>query len=525
MFTAVTYLIFAAFIVRTIRQISFQSYLWQLKEYRPDRILSFVKTDQGKHLLFHKLSLLKWVLFIFYYLSPWPYFIYSLFCFWLLWIMELYLALADIYWKKWRFPVFTGKSIFIIVTALSFQFIPVIFIHWSSPLLLAPLLDKSLVPIVAFTVIMFSFPQDVIKRIIFWQAGKKMKDLKNIKVIGITGSFGKTSTKYFLSKILSGKYNVAFSPKSYNTDIALALYILQNLNKQTDIFVAEMGAYKKGEINKICSFLKPDIGIITGIGTQHLELFGNQDNLIRAKFELIDNLSSAGIAIINSTNRKLGKYIIAAKKRISLLITVEKEKISRNVTVHKTDLQFELKLNSRYCCFKAGLAGEQNIDNLITAIITANYLGLPLSDLQNRVSGIIQPEETMQIVKSTQKLTLIDDTFNVNYEGVISGLDYLKNYQGLKVMILNPLIELGEKSSNLHRSIGNKAGNITDFIAVTNNNYFSDLENGIIASGNRKTKLLQMDKQAVNQILEAVKKDSVVYFAGKESKKWITSFK
>src|SRR3989344_3676307 len=114
MFTAVTYLIFAAFIVRTIRQISFQSYLWQLKEYRPDRILSFVKTDQGKHLLFYKLS-------------PWPYFIYSLFCFWLLWIMELYLALADIYWKKWRFPVFTGKSIFIIVTALSFQFIPVIF--------------------------------------------------------------------------------------------------------------------------------------------------------------------------------------------------------------------------------------------------------------------------------------------------------------------------------------------------------------------------------------------------------------
>ena len=131
------------------------------------------------------------------------------------------------------------------------------------------------------------------------RANKLLKQMPNLKVIGITGSYGKTSTKYILSTILSQKFNVLKTPKSFNTRMGIAKTINDELKPTHQIFVCEMGADEPGEINQLCDFVHPDMGIITSIGEQHLETFGSLENIKKTKFELVDSLSEDGVAFLN----------------------------------------------------------------------------------------------------------------------------------------------------------------------------------------------------------------------------------
>ena len=536
MISIIAFIILLAFIVRSLRQVFYQTYLWQLKEYRWDRFWSFLKTHQGRQLIFNKLSIFKWILFILIYIFPifnsrlrgeipsFAVIIYSFYLFWFTWILELVLSIRDLYLKKWRLPVFTPKSVLIIIAVLSIQFFPLINIYWVSVLLLGPLLDKILAPSVVLSVTFFNLPSHFFRLIIYKQAQFKIRRLSRLKVIAITGSFGKTSTKTFLEKILSAEYKVSATPGSFNTDLSVARHINLNLNENVDFFIVEMGAYRRGEINKICQLVSPHTGIITALGSQHLDLFGSRQNLIKAKFELIDSLPSGGLAIINSPDPLLKPMIVKAKKRLDNMLLINKSEMTKNRQINKTFLQFDLKLNNRLFHFKANLIGEQNIDNLVLAISAANLLGVSMPVIQKEVSTITPPAKTMQIVRDTKNLTLIDDTFNVNYEGILSAINYLKLYHGLRVIFLNPLIELGNKSREFHQNIGKKAGDICHFLITTNLNNYPDLLSGINHSEKRIAKLLLADNKTVTRIREELTYDSVILFAGKESFKWISFF-
>ena len=130
------------------------------------------------------------------------------------------------------------------------------------------------------------------------KAVKKLNDMKNLKVIGITGSYGKTSSKNILSDILNVKYNALPSPKNFNTPYGLIITVNNHLDKFDDILIAEMGAYKRGEIKELCDLVKPKYGILTKIGTAHIEIFGSRENIQKGKFELIESLPSDGIGLV-----------------------------------------------------------------------------------------------------------------------------------------------------------------------------------------------------------------------------------
>lgn len=524
-----------AFIVRSIRLTLYHTYLWQLKEYRLDRFCSFLKTSPGRALIFSPPALIKWfLLFIIYDLSLYHiyvnpnalgniFIIYAFYIFWIIWILELFLSVRDGFKKKWRVPKFTLKSVLIVFSVLTVLFSPMFTILWNSPLLLGPVLDKILAPLVVFFVLLLNLPVAFLKYLSFRAAFKKIKKL-NPFVIGITGSFGKTSTKEFLAAILSAKYRVAKTPDSFNTDIAIAVYINKNLSAKDEFFIAEVGAYKRGEINKICQMIKPNAAVITGIGSQHLELFGSMANLQKAKYELIENLPSDGIAVINVNNSASQNIADLAKKKLKHVYEVSTTKDVKNIKVDKFELEFEFLFGNTRAKLKSGLIGSQNLDNLILAVKMANLLKVDRQTIVKRVSQLTVPNKTMRIIKKSRILTLIDDTFNVNYEGVMAALNYLKLYKGTKIMILNPIIELGEYGHKLHQEIGKVAGNICHYLFLTNPNFSADIKKGIDASSDKITKIIQPEKKQIAEILKNMTFDSAVIFAGKESEKWIKVF-
>src|SRR5699024_5725042 len=145
---------------------------------------------------------------------------------------------------------------------------------------------------------------------------KKLSSMSQLDVIGITGSYGKTSSKNILSDILNVKYNAFATPKNFNTTYGMIRAINESLDKFNDLFIAEMGAFKQGDIKELCYFVHPKYGIVTRIGTAHLESFGSQSNIQKGKFELIESLPEDGVGILNKDDALQVSYHLKNKCHI-----------------------------------------------------------------------------------------------------------------------------------------------------------------------------------------------------------------
>lgn len=221
-------------------------------------------------------------------------------------------------------------------------------------------------------------------------AKKILKSMPNLTVIGVTGSYGKTSVKNFLYKTLSSKYEVLITPKNYNTTMGVVKTIRENLKPIHQIFVCEMGATKLGDIKEICDLVNPKIGVITSIGPQHLESFKSIENVIKTKFELADSVkSNNGVVFLNYNN----EYI--ASKEIDMNIIkygIENEKLdynAYNIVSSSNGLTFKiLDKNNKEIEFKTRLIGKHNIINITVAIAVANYLGINIEKLVPKIKEI-----------------------------------------------------------------------------------------------------------------------------------------
>jgi len=230
--------------------------LWYVKEYRFDRMLIHLKTKQGKRLLF----------------------------------------------LPWRRPPLKPKACFIFIASalvlLGIYFILPLFIIWK-----LFFMDILLFPITAVFVLIAKVPTWIYHGILIRKAINKLQSHKKMIVIGITGSYGKTSTKEILATILGTKFKTLKTEASKNSPIGIAEVILSKLTPDDEVFIVEMGAYKPGEIREMCKIVKPSIGIVTAINEQHQDLFGSIDATVKAKYELIQGLNDGKIAIFNADNR------------------------------------------------------------------------------------------------------------------------------------------------------------------------------------------------------------------------------
>ncbi len=519
-----------AYSIRTLFTISYHLFWWEKKEYRFDRMLVHLReTYQGKRWMFGPLSLIKWfLLFLFILSGIWFYLatgkilfdinhgyevkaietkLYSILFIALLVIYLLYLfealkiIIRLIYtvikfgWDRKHFKL----RRYIISVVSSFVLIS-FFIYFSIIRPDASLLvtDKLLPFVVAVFVGVSNLIFHIYKNKKIEKAKLKIKNAENLRIIGITGSYGKTTTKELISQLLSNKYKVLKTLGSQNTDIGIAERILGSDLSKHDFFVCEMAAYKIGEIKQICQMLIPriEIGIITGINEQHQSLFKSLENTKKAKFELIEALAKNGTAIFNAKSNNISEMIDWAKDKKL------KSEIINTTLIKKLPPQIH---------------GHHFQENLSLAISGAKAAGMNEEEIKKSVSKLKLPEKTMNIVKK-DNLTLIDDTFNANPDGVYAAIEHLREYEQTKILVLQPLIELGNYSKEVHNKIGRMAAEICDVIILTNKNFNSFFIEGVnkIKGGIEKVKIGKMPHTLT---------DSIILFEGKEAEKYFTDIK
>ncbi len=310
-------------------------------------------------------------------------------------------------------------------------------------------------------------PLDIyFKRKILNQAREKLTALPKLKIIAITGSFGKTSTKDILYTLLWKKFRVIKTPKSYNTPLGLAQTILDYLKPNTDIFIAEIGTYKKGEIKYLTNFLNPKIGVITAVAPQHLERFGSLENIAHAKFELVENLDPKAQAFLNGENEWLTKLASHSSSGNVEFYGQGSKYFASGIKFTKDVTSFTLHTPKGNSQIVLPLIGEHHVKNFVAAATVALSLGVSIGEIANRAAKLLPTPHRLEIRKHNGQ-TIIDNTYNTNPESARAALKLLQNLPGFPKVVITPgLVELGWEATRENRAFAKEAAKVADYIII-----------------------------------------------------------
>lgn len=340
---------------------------------------------------------------------------------------------------------------------------------------------------------------------------------KKLIRIGITGSYGKTSTKFILKTILSEKYNVLATPESYNTTMGNIKIIRKELKPEHEIFISEMGARYKRDIRKICDIVRPKLGLITSIGPQHLETFGSIENVAKTKAELIDSIPQDGAIFLPNDNSFCKKIYESKNIKNKFLYSASNKKSN----VYAKDIKMSSKgcefvavtsIGDIKCCSK--LLGEHNIQNILGAISVAIYLGLSKEQIANGVSKIEAIEHRLQIIENANGTIVIDDAFNSNPVGSKMALDVLKSFEGRKIIITPGMVELGADEAKFNKEFGEYMASCTDIAILVGIKRSKPIEEGLKAKGFDEMNIFVVPSlnDATKKLGEIVRSGDVILF-------------
>ena len=357
-----------------------------------------------------------------------------------------------------------------------------------------------------------------INRKYYNDACDRLASMPELKVIGITGSYGKTSTKHYLHRILSEHFDTLMTPGSFNTTLGVIRTIREHLKPYNEVFICEMGAKQPGDIKEICDLVHPQIGIITAVGEQHLESFNSIENVQRTKFELVDALPSDGLAVLNDdfeyvANRKVDN-VRSLRYRVNR--DVKGGYRATDITYDATGTTFTIVTpDGENIDLHTRLVGECNISNLIAAVIVARQLGVPDNKIKYAVEHIEQVEHRLNVKRTQGGLVIIDDAFNSNPTGSAMAMDVLKGMTGGKRIVITPgMIELGSKQFEYNEALGAKMAESCD-IAIVVGKYNRDaILEGLKEKGMTSDNVYAVDTFAQAQHLLgtiARKGDTVLY--------------
>ena len=325
--------------------------------------------------------------------------------------------------------------------------------------------------------------EQAINRWYYHDAKRLVKEMPNLAVIGITGSFGKTSTKYILSKILSEQFNVLMTPESYNTPMGITKVIRTSLKPIHDIFIAEMGAKQKGDIKELCHLVSPRLGILTAIGEQHLETFKSLETIKRTKNELVESLPDNGIAFLNWDNEH-----IRALPQPAQVKTIHYGINSAGLDYAAENLQLTSEGQTFTVCQPDGsrfvlqtkLLGQYNIYNILAAVACACELGVDREIISYVVKNLVPIPHRLELKRSLNNVTIIDDAFNSNPMGAKMALAVLKNLVGHQKILVTPgMVELGAKEYELNKAFGIDAAAVCDYIILVGQKQTAPIQEGL----------------------------------------------
>jgi len=352
----------------------------------------------------------------------------------------------------------------------------------------------------------------------FNDAKKRLQWLRNLKVIGITGSFGKTSTKHILNEILRHKYNILSLPGSFNTPMGIAKIVRTELKPTHEIFVAELSAKKSGDIRELCELVHPKFGVITAIGEQHLETFKSLENIKQTKNELIEALPEDGTAFFNMDNEHC-RVLAKLTRRKSIYYGVDADNLdykASNIQVNADGSNFIVKkANGETATFQTKLLGKHNVYNILAAVAVASELGMDFKDMLYPIRQLSPVEHRLELRKIGPGATLLDDTFNSNPIGSKIALDVLASMTGARKIIITPgMVELGEKEYELNSKFGEYIADVCDYaILVGKKQSIAILEGLKKKHFSEQAYFIAQDFQdAYRHLLGFLQKDDVVLF-------------
>jgi UDP-N-acetylmuramoyl-tripeptide--D-alanyl-D-alanine ligase len=310
-----------------------------------------------------------------------------------------------------------------------------------------------------------------------------------LTVIGITGSYGKTSVKGYITQLLSIKYNVLATPASYNTPMGVVRAIRENLEPSHSVFVCEMGARHIGNIKELCGIVRPKYSVLTAIGPQHLETFKTIDNIARTKFEIVESLPPGGEAFLSWSYPKIRERRLIRPSVRYAALTDELDKAdldiyAENLSAGAKGLSFEVVTRGgereRFTC---PLLGRHNAENVTAAIAVAMKMGISMKEMVPVVKRLKPARHRLELLPKGEGLTVIDDAYNSNPEGAGAALEALSMFSGVKVIITPGMVELGEKEEAENRAFGGKIAKVCDYAVLVGERQTRPILEGILEMG------------------------------------------
>ncbi|GAA0689148.1 UDP-N-acetylmuramoyl-tripeptide--D-alanyl-D-alanine ligase [Clostridium cadaveris] len=276
----------------------------------------------------------------------------------------------------------------------------------------------------------------------------------NIKIIGITGSTGKTSTKDVTAAFLSSKFKVFKTKGNFNNEIGLPLMMFK-IDESYDVAVLELGMSNFGEIHNLAKACRPDIALITNIGISHIENLKTRENILKAKMEITDFFSQDNTLIVNADNDMLSTLNDDSYE----ILTTSIENNDCNI---KADIIEENLNNIVFTVIDDGedkgtitlpLMGIHNVENSLLAYGAAKILGLTIDDMQKGLENLECTSMRLDVIEAHGK-TIIDDSYNASPDSMKAALNVLKQFNGRKIAVLGTMKELGDESKNSHKEVG-----------------------------------------------------------------------
>ena len=403
---------------------------------------------------------------------------------------------------------FTGRAIRLLM-ALALIVVPFTFAFfikydistWGGYLLVSiqRYLPGILLPLTLMLAYLITYPiEALVKRWYFNDAHRKLDRHGALIKVAITGSYGKTSTKFILATILSEKYKTLATPGSFNTPMGVTRVIREQLEAEHEAFIAEMGARYSGDIKELCNLVKPRYGIITSLGKQHLETFGSLEGVIATKAELIDGLDPYGAIFLNGDN----PYCTALYERET---KIEKHLFgldAQSAYMRASDIQIgnfgsrftlQSEIGEKVDC-TTRLLGRHNILNITAAAALAYRLGLTMEQIASGIAKIKPVEHRLELIPGP--ITVIDDAFNANPEGAKHALETIKGFPGRRIIVTPGMVELGAEEETLNEAFGRDMASAVDVAILVGKAHVEPIRRGLLEAGFAEENILRVGSLA-----------------------------
>lgn len=358
--------------------------------------------------------------------------------------------------------------------------------------------------------------EKAINRHFFRDAQKKLRKNPNLIRIGITGSYGKTSTKFILGTLLKEKYNVLLTPSSFNTPMGITRVVREQLKPEHEVFIAEMGARHKGDIAELVELVHPQYGVLTSVGPQHLETFGSIETVANTKYELIAGLPADGAAFFAADGAICEQLYEKTTLEKTLAGLSEKCPVyAKDIRVSNEGSSFTLVTPKGNVDCVTPLLGRHNIQNAVLCASVALRLGLTPEQIQAGMNKLEPVEHRLQLIRGAGGVTVIDDAFNANPEGAHAAMEVLSGFTtGRRICVTPGMVELGAQEKELNREFGRQMASACDIAVLVGIKHTQPIYEGLLEKGFEADNVLRVRTlaEASDFIAKTTRPGDVVLF-------------